>query len=284
MVEWKCATGHTWLAKVQDRVHGMKCSYCFGTKVLAGFNDLTATHSELVKQWDATKNDRVPSEFKSTSNFLAHWKDEEGHEWAAKIQARIRPDGTPRPCAFCSNQKVLPGFNDLETTNPVLASEWDIKKNRTTAQAHTRGSTRSVWWICEKDHSWKAPIKRRSAGHGCPHCTYKISKPERLIRKLLAELGYEVVGNTRTVIPPKEIDIWIPSLQLGIEFNGIYWHDKAKWLADLENRTSFSPEAQKTLMAKNQGLTLVHIWEDDWTKVREKSRFLQDLIIETTVL
>ena len=42
----------------------------------------------------------------------------------------------------------------------------------------------------------------------------------------IRKLGYtgEIVRNTRSIINPMELDIWIPELKLGIECNGCYWH------------------------------------------------------------
>ena len=44
--------------------------------------------------------------------------------------------------------------------------------------------------------------------------------------QLLLELGYsgQIVRNSRSIINPMEIDIWLPELKLGIECNGCYWH------------------------------------------------------------
>lgn len=44
------------------------------------------------------------------------------------------------------------------------------------------------------------------------------------LREYLDELGVEYVTNKRTIISPKELDIYIPEKRLAIEVNGIYWH------------------------------------------------------------
>jgi uncharacterized protein YlaI len=53
-----------------------------------------------------------------------------------------------------------------------------------------------------------------------------------------------------------EIDIFIPHLKLGFEFNGLYWH------SDLFKDKNF--HLNKTEYFKAKGIRLVHIWEDDW--------------------
>ena len=53
-----------------------------------------------------------------------------------------------------------------------------------------------------------------------------------------------------------EIDIFIKELNLGIEFNGVRWHDK----------TNQKRELNKIRIAKENGISLINIWEDDWKK------------------
>lgn len=55
----------------------------------------------------------------------------------------------------------------------------------------------------------------------------------------------------------KSIDIYVPKLQLGIEFNGLYWHSEA-----CKKDRNF--HINKTKEWEKYGIRLVHIWEDDW--------------------
>lgn len=74
-------------------------------------------------------------------------------------------------CPYCVNKKVLVGFNDLATQNPELAQQWDYAKNIPVLPADvTSGSHRLVWWKCEKGHSWRASVRSRVSGNGCPVC------------------------------------------------------------------------------------------------------------------
>ena len=81
-------------------------------------------------------------------------------------------------CPICANRVVLPGFNDLATTHPVLASEWDTEKNGLlTPQQISAGSGIKGWWTCKKRHSWKARIASRVGGCSCPVCANRIIVP-----------------------------------------------------------------------------------------------------------
>lgn len=69
--------------------------------------------------------------------------------------------------------------------------------------------------------------------------------------------NYEVIENDRTIIIPKELDIYIPSKNLAIEYNGIRFHT-----------TQFGKDKDyhlnKTLACKEKGIRLIHIFEDEW--------------------
>ena len=54
----------------------------------------------------------------------------------------------------------------------------------------------------------------------------------------------------------KEIDIYIPDLNLAFEFNGLYWH------SDVYKNNKY--HLNKTKECENLGIKLFHIWEDDW--------------------
>lgn len=60
-----------------------------------------------------------------------------------------------------------------------------------------------------------------------------------------------------------EIDIYLPELKIGFEFNGLYWHS--------ENFKDKNYHLNKTNYFKDRGIQIIHIWEDDWI-------FKQDII------
>lgn len=92
------------------------------------------------------------------------------HVWDASVRARVRGD----KCPYCSNRAVLIGFNDLATTQPVIASEWhptlngDLKPTDITA-----GSRKVVYWLGKDcSHVWDCAVKLRRQ-YGCPVCSGK---------------------------------------------------------------------------------------------------------------
>ena len=75
----------------------------------------------------------------------------------------------------------------------------------------------------------------------------------------------EIITNYR--IENKEIDIFLPGLQIGIECNGLYWH------SDIWKSKSYHQE--KKLFFQSKGIDLICIWEDDW---KHKTPIIQSII------
>lgn len=71
----------------------------------------------------------------------------------------------------------------------------------------------------------------------------------------------EIMENTKKIIPPKELDIYIPKMKLAIEYNGLYWHD--------ENHIDKNYHLMKTNMCNEKGIDLIHVFEDDWLYKKE---------------
>ena len=123
-----------------------------------------------------------------------------------------------------------------------MASEWHPTKNKELKPEDVvLGSSKKVWWQCSKseDHEWKTTIASRNSGRGCPICnSSSTSHPEiRILCELKLLMGAEEV-KWRERISGVEIDVFIPLHNLGIEYDGSYWH-KDKILKDKEKNEFF---------------------------------------------
>ena len=95
----------------------------------------------------------------------------------------------------------------------------------------------------------------------CPTCwPANVSIDEMTIRQLIIDMGVTVMANTRRVIPPFELDIFIPQLNLGVEFNGNFWHSTAK------RRPRY--HVDKMLKASGKGIKLIQVFEYEWARRR----------------
>lgn len=174
-VYWKCEKGHSWKASIKERMgkdlrKGTACPYCAGNKVWKGFNDFASQFPDLLKEWDFSRNTILPDNISRGYNGKIWWKCKNGHRWQARISSRIN---LHTGCPYCSNRKVLPGYNDLETVSPILAAEWHPERNgNLTPRDVVAGSHKRVWWICKScGYSWEAVIRERAKGSRCPKCS-----------------------------------------------------------------------------------------------------------------
>lgn len=238
-VWWRCSScGNEWKTAISHRTNGSGCPKCSaatrGAKkstAETGKDDLETLYPQIAKEWHPTKNGLLrPDTIKSGSGKKVWWQCEKGHEWTTAISARTgEKHGS---CPICSGRQVLSGYNDLATTHPHLLEEWDYAKNIDLQPTNvTKGSDKKVFWLCKKGHSWKAAVSSRIAGNGCPHCAkeLRVSFPEKAIAYYLREAGFEVEESYRPEwLGKSELDIYLPALRLGIEYDGEAWHKSGK--------------------------------------------------------
>ena len=177
-VWWRCAKGHEWQAIILSRTcDGAGCPVCTGRTVLPGENDLASQMPHLAAQWHPTKNNPLtPQKVTVFSNYYVWWICEKGHEYQSRISDRSRRGSG---CPYCKNRKVLEGFNDLATREPMIAAQWYQDLNGSLApNAVTSGSSKKVWWQCSDGHVWQAVISSRTGKErcGCPVCAGRINK------------------------------------------------------------------------------------------------------------
>lgn len=192
-VWWQCPKGHEWCATVLSRSRGGNgCPVCDGKQVVPGDNDLASAFPEIAAQWHTTKNGLLtPEQVTIFSNRKVWWTCEKGHEYPAVIAQRTQ---SATGCPYCAGRQVLPGFNDLETLEPLIAAQWHPELNGSlTPRMVTTGSHKKVWWLCPDGHVWKAVVYSRASAQksGCPVCAGKV-RPNRQERYTAAIAETEV--------------------------------------------------------------------------------------------
>ena len=168
-VWWKCKFGHSWQAGIVRRTReDTGCPVCSNNVVLEGANDIASTNPELIPEWDFELNGTLyPKTLGSGSGTRVWWRCSLGHSWRTSPSKRISGQG----CPVCIGKKVQVGFNDLLTTNPELASEWNFERNLPLeVTSVTAMANKFAWWMCIEGHEWKSLISNRSGGRGCPKC------------------------------------------------------------------------------------------------------------------
>lgn len=96
------------------------------------------------------------------------------------------------------------------------------------------------------------------------------SKPELTLFDFVKNLCKDAIHKNRQIIKPYELDIYIPSLKLGIEYNGSYWHS-------IEAGMSKDYHLKKSLMCRSKGIRLIHIYE--FEDFEEQKQLIKNLIL-----
>ena len=148
-----------WEAIVSSRNKGTGCPFLTGKAVWPGFNDLQTVNPSLAKLWHPTKNGKLkPTQVTINSTKRVWWMypyddlktgKHFDFEWQSSI---VTQNISKHYCPYLSNQAIWNGFNDLQTINPRLASQWHPTKNgNLKPEQVTFGSRRKVWWLLPYD-------------------------------------------------------------------------------------------------------------------------------------
>ncbi|MFB1501912.1 hypothetical protein [Thiocapsa sp. N5-Cardenillas] len=97
--------------------------------------------------------------------------------------------------------------------------------------------------------------------HGCPRCGQK-SAPEDAIAKYLS-IFTTVEQRNRTIIGPKEIDIYLPEHNLAVEFCGMYWHSHGDRDEEKKNKLR---HVEKHRLCAEKGVRLITLYETEWSE------------------
>ncbi len=163
-----------------------------------------------------------------------------------------------RDCATEANSVLL-----MSNTEDFIKKSKLIHKNDDYSLVNYKGTKIPVTIICEKGHVYSQMPNKHLSGHGCPYCTNNISNQEKEIVKYLRKFDLDVETNNRKILSnSKEIDILIPSKNIAIEFDGLYWHNEFK-------KPDRNYHLNKTLECTKKGIRLIHIFEDEWIYKRE---------------
>ena len=271
-VWWKCSVcGYSWEAPVRARTQkSCGCPKCMKKKgaqtrkktILEQNGSIT--DPVLIKEWNYQKNGNLtPDQFTNGSNEKVWWRCSKcGYEWQAKISNRAMLN---RGCPACVNRAVVKGKNDLATVRPALAKEWHPFANgELTPDQVTIGCGKKVWWLCPKGHEYQASIMHRGHGTNCPICNEgrQTSFAEQAIFYYIRKIYPDAINRCKDIISNRmELDIYIPSIRLAIEYDGVYWH-----------KGKSKREGEKYRLCSEKGIKLIRIKEEKMGPLEERQK------------
>jgi len=115
----------------------------------------------------------------------------------------------------------------------------------------------SLVWIECPEHGWfqQTPVNHLAGKVGCPRCNQQ---------------------RDRSIIAPKELDIYLPEHNLAIEYCGMYWHSHKDQEDERKNKRR---HAEKHRLCAEKGIRLITIFESEWL---ERPRTMRRLLRAAT--
>lgn len=127
---------------------------------------------------------------------------------------------------------LVKNHKSLQLENPELAKQWHPDKNTPLSPYDvSSGSGRKAWWLCSKNHEWKAVINSRNRGHNCPYCAGQMPTSYRNFTTEYPELLKELDLIKNKNIDPKKLSPRTPEK--------VWWKCEKghSWQATITNRT-----------------------------------------------
>lgn len=113
-------------------------------------------------------------------------------------------------------------------------------------------------WIKKSDYPKLQALMKEFKS--LPHA--KSHKEKELVAFIESIYRGIINENTRRIITPKELDVYIPEKKVAIEFDGLFWHSTYINVRDkLQIKTL---HLEKTIACEEKGIRLIHIFEDEW--------------------
>ena len=227
---------------------GHGCGVCSGQQVQRGVNDLATLYPHLAKEWHPTKNSELaPHNVSQGSGKKVWWKCSKGHEWEASIYSRTRGDG----CPYCSNHRVLKGYNDIATTHPQYVKYF---ANIEDTYTNMCSSNKKVKIKCPECGHIKAMVVNNLTrrGFSCDLCSDGISYPEKLMASILTKLNIEFIKQMSYNNGEHRYDFYLPQYNTILETHGIQHYEQSPRGRSLEEEQK--NDEYKRELAINNGV------------------------------
>ena len=169
-------------------------------------------------------------------------------EFSQNMAVHLRGNG----CPHCAGNAKMDTEEFIRRAREIHGDEYDYSK------VNYINTQTKVCIICPKHGEfWQTPNNHLIKGYGCPMCSSNRSKGEREVVSFLQSLGFENIEcNKRTIVDGIELDMFLPEVNVAIEYDGLYWHNELK--------VDKNYHLNKTNECNKHGIHLIHIFEDEW--------------------
>ncbi|MDE2425695.1 MAG: hypothetical protein KGO96_07295 [Elusimicrobia bacterium] len=203
-LKWKCKKNHIW----ETNYNNIRRSWCPRCEKISRRHFIEDCHRlAFLKEGKCLSN-----EYNNVHTKLK-WQCKEGHVWESDYHSIKRNSWCPE-CNFNNKRNTLEDCKKIALSwNGSCLSE-QYKNN------HTK-----LKWQCQNNHIWEAIYNNIQKGEWCPYCIHRHSKAELEIYNYIKHIYSETIQGFR--IPSyklMELDIYVPSLNKAIEYDGTIFH------------------------------------------------------------
>lgn len=257
----KC--GFTYEARIKSILNGKhKCKKCVsvqrGIAIRKPIEDVVQFFSENYPSITINKNT-----YTKTNCNIECVCNNCGHKFHRTFNSFTHLSKHSNPCPKCNKEEICKKRTKTveEFWMDVINVHGDGKFEL--LSDYTKSSEKVTLKCNECGRTFNIEANSLLQGHGCPYHNCNSSTPEKEIVEHLKRITDDIIINTndRNVLNGKEIDIYVPSKKIGIEFDGIFWHN--------ENNKTNDYHLQKTEECEKRGIRLVHIFEDEWLNKKD---------------
>lgn len=250
---WECDKGHEYQARPSIKVRAADKHWC---PVCAG-------HEVVVEC------EECGEKFANTIGLATHM--------------RIKHDSGIKTCSYYGCQKTIRAGRTTCQKHGDLSHkmkfemyeervlELEEKSNCQILTSYEQFVSRNteIKFSCHNGHEFTRTMNAAFNNSAlCPICFPKgASILENELSEFVESLEVEIIRNSRDIIKPLEIDVYVPEHKLGIELNGLYWHSERFKEKDYH--------VKKNQKAFEMGIRLINIFEDDW---RERRSICESMI------
>ncbi len=250
---FRCEKGHEWLTKPATLRHGAWCPVCANKKK----GQVVRKNLQWLQEVASARNGVCLSTEYVNVQTPHRFRCEKGHEWEMKP---FTITVGKRWCPVCLSNRL----------NIVDLQEFAEKKGGKCLSIKCLGALQNHEWKCSnpEHETWMATpanVVKRQGGTWCPRCANNgRSRGQEEVFAYIKGLCADAVLNDRSRLvglhgKKLELDVYVPSQDFALEYNGLYWHSAAAPGFKASGR-----HQEKAWLCRAAGIRLLAIYEDEW--------------------
>ena len=235
----------SWVKNKKKTTSIKNCGYEYFIQSPEGKNKIEQSCLEIYKVKNPQQNKQVHEKTKQTC--LAKY----GTSYACQSKSAKEK----------MQQTILERYNvEFVSQKHILPESLEILSNKTLFELALCNTTVKI--LAAKLGINPSTIYDYIKLHNIKYSNPNFSSYEQDISLWLTNNSIQFESNTKNIISPFEIDLYIPKSKIAIEFNGLYWH------SEKGGKNKFY-HLNKTNKCQEKGIRLIHIFEDEWLTKKE---------------